>query len=93
MFTLLLYLKHLYKLGLLTLNIDLNLSFSFISEESKQTMVIVINGNLGVWQKGKTQEPLTPYQSLHFLLFLSIKRFDFTIVGNIIPLTLEILQP
>ena len=59
MFTLLLYLKHLYKLGLLTLNIDLNLSFSFISEESKQTMVIVINGNLGVWQKGKTQEPLT----------------------------------
>ena len=54
MFTLLLYLKHLYKLGLLTLNIDLNLSFSFISEESKQTMVIVINGNLGVWQKGKT---------------------------------------
>ena len=71
MFTLLLYLKHLYKLGLLTLNIDLNLSFSFISEESKQTMVIVINGNLGVWQKGKTQEPLTlinPYISCCFSL-------------------------
>ena len=91
MFTLLLYLKHLYKLGLLTLNIDLNLSFSFISEESKQTMVIVIDGNLGVWQKGKTQEPLTLINP--YIPCLIIKRFDFTIVGNIIPLTLEILLP